>query len=265
MVPNSNSTTVDRTGLRNQSVINVKDLGPQISWRVVFVVEYLGPLLIHPLIYFLLRPHIYRNHAATSSWLSWPSFLSDRTFPAPSDLQTLSLALILVHFAKRELETVFVHRFSLATMPASNIFRNSAHYWLLAGLNVAYWTYSPSAPTAGPILPWITYPGLAVFVLAELGNLSTHLTLRGLRKSGGKERGIPIGFGFGVVTCPNYTFEILAWVGVWMVNRSVSTGVFLAVAGWTMAVWARQKERKYRAEFGDKYKRKRYAMIPGLV
>ncbi len=157
-----------------------------------------------------------------------------------------------------------MHRFSLATMPAANIFRNSAHYWVLSGINLAYWTYSPTAPTAGPVIPWLTYTGLAIFVLAELGNLSTHLTLRGLRSAGGKERGIPRGLGFGLVTCPNYMFEALAWIGVWMVNRSLSTAVFLAVSGAIMAQWAKQKEKRYRAEFGDKYKRKRYVMVPGL-
>jgi len=33
-------------------IVLFKDLGPQIAWRTVFIIEYLGPLLIHPLFYF---------------------------------------------------------------------------------------------------------------------------------------------------------------------------------------------------------------------
>jgi very-long-chain enoyl-CoA reductase len=50
-----------------------------------------------------------------------------------------------------------------------------------------------------------------------------------------------------------------------MVTRSWSTALFLVVAGAQMAVWGQKKERRYRKEFGDKYKKKRFAMIPGVV
>lgn len=149
-------------------------------------------------------------------------------------------------------------------MPAFNIFKNSTHYWLLAGLNIALWTYAPSAPTAAPSNPLITYAGLALFAIGELGNLNAHLTLRNLRRPGTKERGIPNGVGFGLVTCPNYMFETMAWVGIWLVNWSLSTGLFVVVAVAQMAVWAKKKERQYRRDFGDKYKRKRFAILPGI-
>lgn len=227
--------------------------GPQIAWRTVFIVEYLGPLLIHPLFY-LLRPYIYTN--TNTNVLS--------SFPPPSQLQTLSLIMITLHFAKRELETLFVHRFSLATMPARNILKNSAHYWIFAGVNIAYWIYRPDALTADPSTPFVTYAALLLYIVGELGNLSTHLTLRGLRSTGGTERGIPLGFGFGLVTCPNYMFETMAWVGIWMVTWSWSTLVFIVLAVGQMAAWAKKKESKYRKEFGSQYQKKRYSMLPGI-
>lgn len=220
-------------------------IGPQIAWQTVFIIEYLGPMLIHPLFYFL-RPYIYSNAGA------------------PSDLQALSCVLLTLHFAKREYETLFVHRFSNATMPAFNIFKNSGHYWLFGGLNIAYWIQRPTAPTAAPSNPLITYTAIALFLIGELGNLSTHLTLRGLRSAGGTERGIPKGLGFDLVTCPNYMFETIAWVGIWMATWSLSTGVFIVIAVAQMAAWAMKKERRYRKEFGDKYQKKRYSMIPGV-
>lgn len=36
-VPNSKDLSVNSTGLREQSTIYVKDLGPQIAWRTVFL------------------------------------------------------------------------------------------------------------------------------------------------------------------------------------------------------------------------------------
>ena len=219
--------------------------GPQIAWRTVFVVEYLGPILIHPLIYFL-RPQIYATQTP------------------PSTLQTLSLILILLHFAKRELETLFIHRFSLATMPASNIVKNSFHYWFFAGLNMAYWIYSPRSPTAQAASPVRLAIAIFLFTFGELANFNTHMTLRDLRKTGGTERRIPKGFGFDLCTCPNYLFEALAWAGIWLATGSWATGLFVVVAVGQMALWAKKKENRYRKEFGDRYKGQKYCMFPGI-
>ncbi|KAL8890064.1 MAG: hypothetical protein Q9215_002745 [Flavoplaca cf. flavocitrina] len=238
-IPKTSSLPVSDTGLRDGSSIYVKDLGPQISWRLVFILEYLGPLLIHPLLYVLL-----------------PN--------PPSFLQTLSCTLITLHFLKREIETLFLHRFSSATMPLLNLFKNSAHYWLLAGLNIAFWTYRSSAPAAGDSNPWITWPSVALYIIGELGNLNTHVVLRSLRSTGGNERGIPHGFGFGLVTCPNYMFETLAWIGICGVTWSLASVLFAALAVAQMGVWAQKKEVRYRREFGRKYQKKRSVMLPGV-
>lgn len=152
-------------------------------------------------------------------------------------------------------------------MPARNIVKNSGHYWILAGCNIAYWVFRPDAAAATVRLsPGLLYTGLALFVFGELANFNTHLVLRDLRRPGSTERGIPSGFGFSAVTCPNYFFEVVSWVGVYLVSGlSWSVLFFVVVASAQMALWAKKKERRYRKEFGDKYKRKRFAMIPGLV
>jgi very-long-chain enoyl-CoA reductase len=251
LIPNGNETLYE-AGLRNESVIHVKDLGPQIGWRTVYMIEYLGPLIIPALFLYVLRPYVYFNF--------------DQPLPEPSYLQVLTAVLLSLHFVKRELETVFVHRFSLATMPARLIIKNSAHYWILAGLNIAYWVFRPDSSAATQEFnPLFLYAGLALFIGGELGNLYTHLVLRDLRRPGSTDRGIPRGIGFGLVTCPNYMFEVIAWLGIYLVTGlNWSVLLFIVVGMVQMRSWAKKKENRYRKEFGEKYKQKRYSMLPGM-
>lgn len=49
---------------------------------------------------------------------------------------------------------------------------------------------------------------------AEISNLITHITLRNLRPAGSRKRAIPQGYGFSLVSFPNYFFESLAWFAI---------------------------------------------------
>ena len=44
-----------------------------------------------------------------------------------------------------------------------------------------------------------------------MSNLHTHLTLRNLRPAGSRKRSVPYGYGFNLVSCPNYFFETIGW------------------------------------------------------
>ncbi|KAF9069201.1 3-oxo-5-alpha-steroid 4-dehydrogenase-domain-containing protein [Rhodocollybia butyracea] len=234
------------------SELEVKDLGPQVGWKTVFVVEYAGPLLIHPIFYYLPR-------------------LFYSTDVVHSDLQRMVFAMVEAHFGKRILETLFVHRFSHGTMPLLNIFKNSAHYHILSGVFLAFDLYRPvfsasSMHIKGTIrndqqFLWIC-AGLWTFF--ELSNLSTHLHLRSLRPAGTKKRAIPNGYGFGFVSCPNYFFETLAWAVVCAMTGSWAAYVFTAVGTGQMIVWALKKHAAYKKEFGKAYPRRK-AMIPFMI
>jgi len=265
--------TIEETGLRNGSQIFVKDLGPQIAWRTVFIVEYLGPLMIHPL-FFYLRPLIYT--ASPYNPLSYIPFNASSTtglMPAPTTTQLILCTLCTLHFLKREYETIFVHRFSAATMPATNIAKNSAHYWILAGLNLAYYLYAPTDISASwwpaalnaDLNPTVRYAAIALWVFAEVSNYLTHITLCNLRpEDGSTKRQIPKGYGFNLVTCPNYLFESLAWLAVVILGGgNLSSLIFFGVATGTMMLWAKKKEIRYRKEFGRVY-RKKACMIPAI-
>ncbi|KAF7329016.1 S5A-REDUCTASE domain-containing protein [Mycena venus] len=233
--------------------LTVGDLGAQVEWITVFIVEYLGPLLIHPLLY------------------HYPKFFYGREVDH-SALQKSMYAMVMLHFTKRELETFFVHRFSHATMPWINIFKNSGHYWILSGLFLAYDVYRPafSAPSVagtwrdGPLLT----VGWVIWTYAELSNFSVHLYMRSLRPAGTTTRAVPMGYGFTApfnVAFPNYFFEMLAWTTVFAMTGSLAALVFVVVSGAQMMLWAKKKHATYKKEFGDKYPRNRKAMIPFIL
>lgn len=225
-------------GLADGSTVIVKDLGPQISWRTVFVLEYLGPLLIH-LGYFL-----------------WVVYWEQREI-TPNQL--LAYAAVTFHFIKREYETLLVHRFSHATMPLRNLFKNSAHYWILSGFGIGHFLYS--ANYQAPASPTLVTVAAGVFLAAELANFRTHLILRDLRPAGTNVRAIPCGFGFDLVSCPNYFFEMVAWIAFSVMTGLPSAWVFTAVATGQMWLWAVKKHRRYLQDFPD-YPKSRKPMIP---
>ncbi|KAJ7119469.1 3-oxo-5-alpha-steroid 4-dehydrogenase-domain-containing protein [Mycena epipterygia] len=241
-------------GSAGDAELAVGDLGPQVQWLTVFLVEYIGPLIIHPLIYHL--PKLFYGVDVQHS-----------------SLQKSVYAMVLLHFTKRELETLFVHRFSHATMPLFNIFKNSIHYHLLSGLFLAYDIYRPgfSAPAvAGTWRDQSSLLGAAwvVWTFAELSNLSTHLTVRALRPPGTTTRAVPLGYGFSApfnLACPNYFFELVGWGVIGAMSGSLAAGFFFVMSGWQMLVWAVKKHRAYQKEFGDKYPRNRKAMIPFII
>ncbi|KAF9333757.1 3-oxo-5a-steroid 4- dehydrogenase [Podila minutissima] len=232
-------------GIKDGDSVTFKDLGPQLSWRTVFLVEYGGPLVIHPLIYYL------------------PSLFYGKDFEH-STMQFVALVMVMLHFLKREYETVFVHRFSHGTMPLRNLFKNSAHYHLLSGLNLAYWVYGPwnaAGTSLGERSEALVYGCIALFIFAELSNYHTHVTLRNLRPPGTRVRKIPRGYGFDWVSCPNYFFETLAWLAVSVLTQSWAAHLFFVVAVGQMYIWAVKKHKGYRKEFQD-YPRGRKSMFP---
>lgn len=175
------------------SELYVKDLGPQVGWRTVFITEYAGPLFIHPLLY-LASQKYYGSYK-------------------PSDVQQIAFGLVMLHYIKREFETVFIHRFSSGTMPLFNIFKNSTHYWGLSGLLLAASIYRPALGAnalKGTIQsnPAYLVTCALVWVLAQVGNLKCHVILRNLRPEGTKERKIPRGFAFEYVVCINLSSDV---------------------------------------------------------
>lgn len=245
----ADSETVKSLSLRVGDKLYYKDLGPQIGWKTVFLIEYAGPLIVYLWLY--QRP-----------WLFYGDVVNTKV-----DC-TVNCAAICwtIHYAKRLLETLFVHRFSHATMPLRNLFKNCSYYWLFA----MYVAYHINHPLYTPPSKLYFYVGLVTFAFSELGNLSIHLALRDLRPPGSTVRKIPVATGnlwtllFNFVSCPNYTYEIGSWIGFTIMTSCLPAGLFTLAGAYQMTMWALGKHRAYKKEFSQ-YPKVRKAIFPFIL
>lgn len=238
------SKTLASLGVTNGSEVQYKDLGPQIGYRTVFVVEYAGPIAF--MLLYALRPaFIYGADAAAKPL---------------GDVQKLFIGAFIAHFVKRELETFFVHKFSRPTMPLMNIFKNSAYYWMFAAF-IGYYLCHPlyTAPSHG-----LTNAAAIAMLIFELGNFGVHLQLSGMRgKEGDTSRKAPAGGFFSLVSCPNYTFEVLSWVAFSVGTNITLSWCFTLVGLLQMSDWALKKHRDYVKN--EPHLKRRKAILPFLL
>lgn len=241
--------TLESANVGKSSKIYIKDLGPQIGWKTVFLAEYAGPLFVY-LIFYGRPTFIYGAAADTSISLT----------------AHIAAGCYIVHYVKRILETIFVHRFSHATMPIRNLFKNCSYYWGFT----AYVSYHVNHPLYTSPCCLQVWSFLAVFAICELGNFSVHIALRNLRPPGTKVRRIPVPDGnpftklFNLVSCPNYTYEIGSWVAFSLMTQCLPALLFAIAGAYQMTMWALGKHRNYKNEFKD-YPKGRRAIFPFVL
>ena len=160
------SKSLESYGVKEGTKVLFKDLGAQIGYRLVFLLEYFGPIVF--VLFYSVRPAFIYGVEAAKKEYDW--------------VARLGVICWTLHFLKREYETLFVHKFSRPTMPLSNLFKNCAYYWSF-GAVIGYPLCSPGfvAPSETQV-----YVGLGIFVLSELGNLICHLMLSNMRPSEGE-------------------------------------------------------------------------------
>ncbi len=159
--------------------------------------------------------------------------------------------------------SLFVHKFSRPYMPIFNLFKNCGYYWGFAVL-VGYPLVHPSYTAPG-----VTQVALggALWCASQLTNLAVHCQLAGMRGGDGDDaREPPQGLLFSLVTSPNYTSEVLAWLG-WSLLCNVAMGYLFAVGGFVqMLSWALQKYNGYKKDKkGKEYTKSRKAIVPFVI
>uniref|UniRef100_A0A8C5X2W9 Steroid 5-alpha reductase C-terminal domain-containing protein n=1 Tax=Malurus cyaneus samueli TaxID=2593467 RepID=A0A8C5X2W9_9PASS len=213
-----------------------KDLGPQIGWTTVFLIEYTGPLFIYFLFYFRIT-FVYG--------------LDERFTSSPHPVVNLACICHSFHYIKRLIETVFVHRFSRGTMPLRNIVKNCLYYWGFAAWLAYYINHPLYTPPCKYRQSWVVFTGNNVF-----------------RRS--KTRKIPyptknpFTWLFFFVSCPNYTYEVGTWISFTIMTQCVPVGLFTLLCFIQMTIWAKDKHCTYLREFKD-YPSHRMPIIPFLL
>jgi hypothetical protein len=157
-------------------------------------------------------------------------------------------AALAAHFLKRILEVLCVHRYS-GSMPLGTAATISCSYLVSTATMVYAQHLSRGLPDPAVDL---LCPGVLVFAVGLAGNLYHHRLLSGLRADDG-DGGykVPRGGLFGLVACPHYLFEILAFFGFAMISQTlyalaVATGTAAYLAGRSCAT-----RRWYRSKFQD--------------
>ncbi|XP_074118838.1 very-long-chain enoyl-CoA reductase-like isoform X4 [Sminthopsis crassicaudata] len=231
-----NEEILQRLPVGTTATLYFKDLGPQIGWTMVFLIEYAGSLFVY-LLFYLRMPFVYGLEKK----------LMSRRLPV------VNLACIChsSHYIKRLIETIFVHRFSHGTMPLKSIFK-----FILQVRTVKQIRMND--------LSRVTQ------LLCEAGNFSIHVELNNLRGNGPKTRRIPyptknpFTWLFFFVSCPNYTYEVGAWISFTIMTQCVPVGLFTLVGFIQMTIWAKDKHCTYVREFKD-YPSFRMPIIPFLL
>jgi very-long-chain enoyl-CoA reductase len=239
----------------------LKDYGPQISWRTVYIIEYFGALIALPIMmnFQLLR---------------------------------IDVILWILHYVKRLYESIFIHSFSSETMPLTNVFKNSIYYWG-AGLVIGYIGNKVESDTIINNIQPFNIVIMGLWIICQFGNGYCHYYLANLRAEkmitpNGvlTETNItqnkhinPTNFLFRLVCCPNYGFEIIGWFlfsllsNPMMINNTFSTNewiyfsvkiVFCMIGAVQMFEWAKGKRKRYKRLFDDKYKVNKL-LIPFMV
>jgi very-long-chain enoyl-CoA reductase len=172
----------------------------------------------------------------------------------------ITFTMWILHYAKRSFEALFVHKYSQATLPIFSLkdnsgLKNCLYYW---GFAVAQTLMvCKTSQISRSLNERLQNAGLGIFLVSEILNGYCHWALRRLRPKGSVGHFLPKGFLFNRITCPNYTFEILSWIGFAMVAQTVVSVLFPIVGGVQMWIWADEKRKKMALQWPEVAKRGR--------
>ncbi len=138
----------------------------------------------------------------------------------PTIIQLIVFASVFIHFAKRVLESLFLHKYSGPIGVFTTLM--IAGFYSLAAFMIGYLNRVPLQTMDS----WFFF-GIVLFVIGIIGNFNQHKVLADLRKDS-LEYKIPRGGLFEYVVCPHYLFEIITWLGIFLLSRHLGALLVLA-------------------------------------
>jgi len=197
--------------------------GGQLSGRQGMLIIYLPALLVTCLLAYSKNLSLFDTN-----------FLSSILSPAlPIPRPAVLANLLVVHFGKRTLETLFLHSYSKG-VEAGTAIAIGVYYSILCVIIVTFNSFIDFTSATAVYSPIIYLVGMSLFTVGELGNWYHHFLLARLRsKKAGTVYSLPQGGLFPFVTMPHYFFELLAWLGIALVSQQLNTFlVFTSMASY---------------------------------
>lgn len=164
----------------------------------------------------------------------------------------LVATLVSLHFGKRCLEVLFLHRYS-GVMNLGSIVMICGMYSaqaLILGEVAATAVGEGGMATTG-FETWMIV-GLVLWVIGTGLNFQHHRLLANLRKPGETEYKVPSGGLFGLVACPHYLAELIGWWGYALIFHHIAGVMLWVVMAMYLAGRAHATLRWYRERLGDR-------------
>jgi len=198
------------------------DLGKQINWRTVYIIEYLGGLIFFP--------YIINNYS------------------------DYGVKLWILHYIKRIFESIYIHKFSKNTMPITNLFKNCIYYWMTS-IYLSYTTITYNYNIFN-INIFIKYIIIFLWFISQILNFNCHYIQSYSRKN---NEYVLLNNGlFKYVCCPNYSTEIFCWFCFALLSDNYYTFLtritFMSIGFIQMYIWAKKKHIRNKKLFGNDYK-----------
>lgn len=171
-------------------------------------------------------------------------------------IQWIVFAAIFLHFFKRVLESLFLHRYSGAIHPLTMVLITS--FYSTTAFLIGWLNQTP-IPHADAGL----WAGMGVYLAGMIGNFYHHKLLADLRKNS-LEYHIPRGGLFEFVICPHYLFEIFIWLGIALLSRHLAALLILLFVVSYLTARSIRTLNWYHKNFKD-FPKDRKAILPFVL
>ncbi|XP_040823040.1 trans-2,3-enoyl-CoA reductase-like [Ochotona curzoniae] len=243
--------TIESVAASSIVTLYFTDLGQQVRWTTVFLVEYTGPLLLY-LLFYLRLSYIYD--------------MKESSRRARHPVVHLACFCHCIHYIRYLLETLFVHKVSAGHTPLKNLIKGCAFYWGFTSW-IAYYINHPryTPPSFGNRQIAVSAIN---FLICEAGNHFINVMLAHPNHTGNNAafpspNYNPLTWMFFLVSCPNYTYEIGSWISFTVMTQTLPVGVFTLLMSIQMSLWAKKKHQLYLKKFSSFHRKS--AIIPFIL